>query len=130
MDGVPRYAVDFNALERSGRSTAFLARSRFCWQCQQLFDDLDDQGDDLKANMRRIAEDCSQKADYLLPGTPLTEAIFRLLLAANNRPLTLVEIQDRLSAAWANVIYMKDLSEELLTRLLESENEYAIGRVG
>ena len=123
------YAIDFVALEKTGRSTAFMVRGRLCWQCEQLLDELDEPVGDVRDHMKRIADDCSHKADYLLSGTPLTEAVFRLLLAGNNRPMTIREMQDQLSAAWANVIYMKDLSEELLTRLLESENDYMIGRV-
>ena len=125
----PAYAVDFQALEESGHSATFLVSSRLCWQCQQIFDERQGEEIDMKEYMARIADDCSHQADYLLPGTPLTEAVFRLLLAAKNRPMTIQEIQDQLSAAWANVIYMKDLSEELLTRLLETDNEYMIHRV-
>ena len=125
----PMYVVDFKALEESGHSATFLVSSRLCWQCQQMFDERQGEEIDVKEYMKRIADDCSHQADYLLPGTPLTEAVFRLLLAANNRPMTIQEIQDQLSAAWANVIYMKDLSEQLLTRLLDSDNEYMIRRV-
>lgn len=124
----PVYQVDFKALEKSGHSVPFLVNSRLCWQCQQIFDERRGEVIDLKEYMERIADDCSHQADYLLPGTPLVEAIFRLLLAGKNRPMTIREIQEQLSVAWANVIYMKDLSEELLTRLLESDNENMIGR--
>lgn len=124
----PVYAVDFKALEESGQSATFLVSRRLCWQSQQIFDERKGEEIDVKEYMERIADDCSHQADYLLPGTPLTEAVFRLLLAGKNRPMTIQEIQDQLSAAWANVIYMKDLSEELLARLLESDNEYMIGR--
>ncbi len=125
----PAYAIDFNALEGSGRSAEFIVRSRLCWQCQQLLEEMDEPESSVRDHMKRIADDCSQRADYLLPGTPLTEAVFRLLLAGGNRPMTIREIQDRLTGAWASVIYMKDLSEELLTRLLETQNEYMIRRV-
>ncbi len=124
-----KYAIDFKAMEADGRSAAFLVSSRCCWQCQQVIDEQPELSSDLKYLMAQIKSDCSQRADYLLPGTPLTEAIFRLLVATGNRPLTVQQISEQLSAAWASVIYMKDLSEELLVRLLETENDYMIRRV-
>ena len=121
-----KYAIDFKAIEAEGRSAAFLVASRCCWQCQQVIDEQPELSSDLKYLMSQIKSDCSLRADYLLPGTPLTEAIFRLLVATGNKPLTVQQIAEQLSAAWASVIYMKDLSEELLIRLLETENDYLI----
>ncbi len=121
-----KYAIDFKAIEAEGRSAAFLVASRCCWQCQQVIGEQPELSSDLKYLMSQIKSDCSQRADYLLPGTPLTEAIFRLLVATGNKPLTVQQISEQLSAAWASVIYMKDLSEELLIRLLEAENDYMI----
>jgi hypothetical protein len=54
--------------------------------------------------------------------------VFRLILAANNKPLSIRDIQDGLTEAWSSVIYMKDLSEDLLTRLLDRPNSYFIKR--
>lgn len=124
-----KYAIDFKAIEAEGRSAAFIVASRCCWQCQQVIDEQPELSSDLKYLMTQIKSDCSQRADYLLPGTPLTEAIFRLLLATGNKPLSVTQISEQLSAAWASVIYMKDLSEELLASLLDAENDYKIKAV-
>ncbi len=124
-----KYAVNFRALNAMARPPAFMVRSRCCWQCQQMLDEMPEEANDLKFLLKQIGNDCSQRHDYLLPGTTLTEAVFRLMLAMNNRPLTIAEIQEQLSAAWASVIYMKDLSEELLERLLNSQNDYMIEAV-
>ncbi len=51
------------------------------------------------------------------------------MIATGNKPLTIQEIADQLSTAWASIIYMKDLSEDLLSRLLDTENEYMIHAV-
>ena len=126
---VRKYAIDFKAMEAEGRSAPFLVAQRLCWQCQQVVDEQPELASDLKYLMAQIKSDCSQRADYLLPGTPLTEAIFRLLIATGNKPLTVTQISEQLSAAWASVIYMKDLSEELLLRLLDTENDYMIRAV-
>ncbi len=125
-----RYAIHMDAFEAAGLSFAFTVRNRRCWQCQQTLDDMETPIGDAAEHMREIASCCSGKPDYLLPGTPLTEAVFRLLLANGNQPLTAEEIRGGLSVAWASVLYMKDLSDDLLVRLVEGENMYAIGPVG
>jgi|AP95_1055475.scaffolds.fasta_scaffold92725_2 hypothetical protein len=128
--GPPRkYQVDFKAIEASGHSAAFMVQGRCCWQCQSVIDEQPELAGDIKYLMKQIAIDCSQRADYLLPGTPLTEAVFRLMIATGNKPMTIQEIADQLSTAWASIIYMKDLSEDLLSRLLDTDNEYMIGPV-
>lgn len=79
--------------------------------------------------MKQIATKCSREPAYLLPGTPVTEAVFRLMLASSNRPMTLAEIQGGLTQAWASVIYLKNLSDDVVRRMLEQRNEYYIGAV-
>ncbi len=122
-----RYAIDIKAFELAGRSFAFTVRNRRCWQCQRTLEEMEVVVGDAKEHMKQIATCCSAKPDYLLPGTPLTEAIFRLLLANGNKPMTSEEIREGLGAAWSSVLYMKDLSDELLVKLVEGENFYAIG---
>lgn len=122
----PRYAVDFDAMEASGKSAAYFVRSRICADGSTRAGISAGQVKDL---LKIIAADCSGKPDYIGAATPLSEAIFRIILAAGNRPLSIRDIQDGLTAAWAAVIYMKDLSPELLTRLLDGPNSYFIKRV-
>jgi|TARA_B110000263_G_scaffold232054_1_gene227818 hypothetical protein len=124
-----RYAIDVKAFGASGKSFAFTVRNRRCWQCQQVLDEMEVVIGDAKEHMKEIASCCSVKPDYLLPGTPLTEAVFRLLLANGNKRMTAEEIRDGLGTAWSSVLYMKDLSDELLIKLVESENSYSIARV-
>jgi len=126
---IHRYAVDVKAFDASGKSFAFTVRNRRCWQCQQMLDDMEVVIGDAKEHMREISSCCSTKPDYLLPGTPLTEAVFRLLLASGNKPMTAEEIRDGLGTAWSSVLYMKDLSDELLIKLVENDNSYSIGPI-
>lgn len=122
-----RFAIDFEAMEASGKSAAFFVRSRMCADAQKKADG--GNAKQLKDYLKLISAECAGKADYIGPSTPLSEAVFRLILAANNQPLSIRDIQDGLTEAWASVIYMKDLSEELLTRLLDGPNSYCIKRV-
>jgi len=120
----PRFAIDFDAMEASGRSAVFFVRSRICADGQKKAEG----AKQLKEYLKIISGECAGKPEFIGPSTPLSEAVFRLILAANNRPLSIRDIQDGLTEAWSSVIYMKDLSEELLTRLLDRPNTYFIKR--
>jgi hypothetical protein len=51
------------------------------------------------------------------------------MLASNNRAMTVPEIQGGLTQAWASVIYLKNLNDEVIRRLVDGPNEYMIGPV-
>jgi hypothetical protein len=122
---VKRFVVDFDAMEAAGKSPVHVIKSRMCAEAQKKADVGAKQ---LKDYLKLISTECTGKSDFIGPATPLSEAVFRLILKANNRPLSIREVQDGLTEAWASVIYMKDLSEELLTRLLDGPNSYFIKR--
>lgn len=128
------YAIDVKAFENSGRSFQYAVFSRLCGRghCSYCSD-----GKVSAVNMgtpsemmKAIGSDCSNEPDFLLPGTPITEAVFRIMLKRNNKPMTLEEVQSELTSAWASVIYLKNLSEDVLKRLLEGDDEYFIVPAG
>ena len=124
-----RYQIDVKAFEASGRSFALVVKSRRCTYCTECENRPQEEGPELRAAKEyvdQVADNCCHKPDFLLPGTPLTEAVFRLLLANRNRPMTLNEIEAGLAAAWTSAIYLKNLSGPVLERLLDNPNEYLI----
>lgn len=129
----PKYAVNARAFTASGKSFPYAIFTRMSERgMAQVGGSADTVPSPLgtpSEYMRVIASVCSKEPDYLLPGTPITEAVFRLLLANGNRPLTLQEIQERLATAWASVIYLKNLSDDVVLRMLDEPDEYFIGRV-
>ena len=50
------------------------------------------------------------------------------LAALVDAGIPLEEIQSGLTTAWASVIYLKNLSDEVLLRMLNQENDYFIKR--
>lgn len=126
----PKYQIDSKAFEASGRSFAFAVYSRLSPAGRAVVDDGGTPGGFGSASeyMEVITNICSKEPDFLLPGTPITEAVFKLLLANGNRAMTLDEIQSGLTTAWASVIYLKNLSDEILHRMLNRENDYFIAR--
>ena len=126
----PKYQIDTKAFESSGRSFAFAVYSRLSPAGKSVVDDGETPGGFGPASeyMKVMANICSKEPDFLLPGTPITEAVFKLLLANTNKAMTLDEIQSGLTTAWASVIYLKNLSDEILHRMLNRENDYFIKR--
>lgn len=76
-----------------------------------------------------IVASSSHDADYLLPDTPLKEAIFRIILANGNRPMDAFEISQILNERWAMSAYPRNLSPHIIDRLLESADNYCIAPV-
>ena len=126
----PKYQIDTKAFEASGRSFAFAVHSRLSPAGKSVVDDEGTPGGFGSASeyMKVMANICSKEPDFLLPGTPITEAVFKLLLANTNKAMTLDEIQSGLTTAWASVIYLKNLSDEILHRMLNGDNDYFIKR--
>ena len=126
----PKYQIDAKAFETSGRSFGFAVYSRLSTGGKAVVDDDKTPGGFGSATeyMKVMSNICSKEPDFLLPGTPITEAVFKLLLANTNKAMTLDEIQSGLTTAWASVIYLKNLSDEVLHRMLNQPNDYFIGR--
>ena len=125
-----KYHIDTKAFDATGRSFSYAAYSRLSTGGKAVVDDGEIAGGfGLAAGyMKVMGNVCANEPEFLLPGTPITEAVFRLLLANSNKAMTLVEIQSGLTAAWASVIYLKNLSDEVLRRMLDEENDYLIRR--
>ncbi len=131
-DPDPAFVIDVSTFERSGKSFPYALSSRICETCPGCEANAADE--DAKPPrtpselMKHIAQNCSQQPDYLLSSTPITEAVFRLLIANSNRPMKLSKIQSDLGSAWSSVIYLKNLSDTVVKRMLDQPNEYFIAR--
>ena len=125
-----KYQIDAKAFDATGRSFAYAVYSRLSTGGKAVVDDGETPaGFGTAAEyMKVMGNVCTNEPEFLLPGTPITEAVFRLLLANLNKAMTLAEIQSGLTDAWASVIYLKNLSDEVLRRMLEQENDYFIRR--
>ena len=131
-DPDPAYVIDVSTFERSGKSYPYALSSRICDTCSACELNVGEEAPKPLRTpselMKHIAQNCSQQPDYLLSSTPITEAVFRLLIANSNRPMKLSKIQSDLSSAWASVIYLKNLSDTVVKRMLDQPNEYFITR--
>ena len=122
-----RYFVDAKVAEERGRSLPLLLSSRRCYSCQQ--GDEEPGKGNVKEIVALIADHCGQASDYLPPDTPLKEAIFRTILAGRNKPVKAEEISQILTEQWAMSPFPRDLSPQVMVRLLDSAESYCIGQV-
>ena len=67
---------------------------------------------------------------FLEPKTPVKEALFRLFVYNNNKPLTVKQISKQLSELWEMSQFPRDISEEKLTDLLKNVSDYYIQPYG
>lgn len=121
----PRYFIDEGQAERLRRSLSLMVASRRCYTCQQG-DVEPPASSDVQPFIDRIAEHCALTSDYLLPDTPLKEAIFRVILAGGNKPMTAEEISEILSEKWAMTAYPRVVSSSVIGRLLDNSESYCI----
>ena len=133
VDPDAKYQVDIKAFEGSGRSFQYSVYTRMSErgmaQLGGTATEMPESFGTPSEIMKIVGSICSKEPDYLLPGTPISEAVYRLLIANGNRPMSLLDIQTGLASAWASVIYLKNLSDEVVQRMLDSQNEYFIRRV-
>jgi hypothetical protein len=125
---LPRYYVALELAEARRRSLASMIANRRCYTHQQGDDQDPLKATDAQPFIEQIAEHCSQTPDYLLPDMPLKEAIFRVILANANRPMTAEELSEMLSKQWAMTTYPRDISPGVIQRLLDSSQFYCIAQ--
>jgi hypothetical protein len=128
-----KYNIDIKGVEAAGRSFPYAVYTRMSERgMAQLGGTAVEPPRSLgtaSEMMKIVASICSKEPDYLLPGTPISEAVFRLLIANGNRAMSLLDVQAGLASAWESVIYLKNLSDDVVERMLDMPNEYFIRRV-
>ena len=123
-----RYVVDLGKDRARVRSAPYLIASRRCYVCSQA-DDSPSAKSNAREYIRTIVDHCRHTTDYLLPDTPLKEAIFRVILARGNKETTPEDVSKELSEQWSSSAYPRDVSPGLLNRLMDGSEFYCIVRV-
>ena len=123
------YFIDPNAAEALLRSLPVLVASRQCYVCRQGFEDDEIIGSDPQDFIQLISAHCANEQDFLLPDTPMKEAIFRVLLANGNEPMDARQIGAVLTDKWSTTPFPRSTSAEVIQRLLEHGAYYCIARI-
>jgi hypothetical protein len=109
-----------------GAALPLMIANRLGYMDRQALEEEPAVASDIAPYIDLIVTSSSNDADYLLPDTPLKEAIFRIILANGNRPMDAEEISQILSERWAMSAYPRSLSPHVINRLLENSANYCI----
>ena len=125
--GGASYWIDPARFEELKRSMEALLLTRRCADCLQAEVDLasapsaDDQ-------IAHIVECCGQTETFILPGMPLQEIVFRMILAGGNAPVPVGQLHQQLTGQWATPGNLMNVSLDGLRRVLESDDYYGFRR--
>ena len=110
----------------NGAALPLMIVNRLGYMDRQTLEEEPTADSDVAPYIDLIVASSSNDADYLLPDTPLKEALFRIILANGNRPMDAEEISGILSERWAMSAYPRNLSPHVINRLLENGANYCI----
>jgi len=110
----------------NGAALPLMIANRLGYMDRQALEEEPTANSDIAPYIDLIVNSSSNDADYLLPDTPLKEALFRIILANGNRPMDAEEISGILNERWAMSAYPRSLSPHVINRLLENSANYCI----
>ncbi len=125
----PEYVVDIEQADFHGRALGMLIAGRRCYESRQADPEVPTTTRAIKKVIKRIADHCNETSDYLLPDTPLKEAVFRVMLSGGNKPVTPERVSQVLTERWAMTPYPRDISAPVIQKLMDSSESYCIVRL-
>ena len=122
-----QWFIDLDWYQQNQRSFTTATRCSLCPDCLRRLEAKDGEisADEL---LSAINSCCSTVPEYITPRLALMESVFRIILANGNRPLSLEELGRQLNERRGGGAY--HASEEMLSRLLESDCYYGLCRAG
>jgi len=133
--GLEKYQINVEEFADSNLSFNFLVIEKFFDDPSKKKELLGKSVDDIYNEISNIKNDSEESNEdyllkkYVLPGTSLIEAVFRILILNKNNPMTISEMEENLKKAWATVIYLKSYTNETISSMLNVTNEYFISQV-
>lgn len=127
FEGGPSYWIDPARLEELRRSMEVLLATRRCSTCLEEEPDIaspppaDEQ-------IAHILECCAEDESFIRPGMPVQEILFRMILAAGNKPVPVGQLHHQLTEQWATPGNLMNVSVEGLSRVLENDDYYGFRR--
>jgi hypothetical protein len=103
-----RFHIDFSWWERQNKDIRVFMRDVLCAECRETVGSLSDtkmmdlidpetaEVTKVDAIWESISACCSVKPDYITADTPILDGIFRTFLANGNKPLSILELYERL----------------------------------
>ena len=117
------YVIDAEDVEKKGRSFDALLLVRRCSSCKKEIGGFGS-GQHQKDQIKKIEKCCSEAEDFLQPGMPLQEIVFRLLLKGGNRPTAISELHYALTEDLAKPTHPMNITVQALRNILEKDHYY------
>ena len=125
-ESYPMFVISEEQAARIGAALPLMIAGRLGYMDRQALEEEPTPDSDIQPYIDLIVASSSHDADYLLPDTPLKEALFRLILANGNQPMTADQISETLTQRWAMSAYPRNLSPHVINRILENSANYCI----
>lgn len=122
-----KFIISEEHAAKIGAALPLMIANRLGYMDRQALEEEPTSESDIAPYIDLIVASSSHDADYLLPDTPLKEAVFRIILAKGNEPMSAQQISEILNERWAMSAYPRNLSVEVIARLLENSANYCIG---
>ena len=122
----PKYYIDESWFERVGRSLQHLIESR-------VTEPGDIQDKSAKRRRKKAAvsmADLAQIEGFVNPELPLLEAIFRLLLVHENKPMDVEQLSQELAERGIGIRDARPVDPETLIRVLSNDDYYGLAQLG
>ena len=118
-----QWTIDLNWLKTNKRSFSILAGDKLCAKCRKKLKA--DTGEVKPADLLKAVQSCcSKNNDFITPGLPFHESIFRVFLANGNKPMTLEELGQQLVQRRGADTYRTTVA--FLSRLMQNDDYYGI----
>ena len=133
--GLEKYQINIEKFADSNLSFNFLVIEKFFNNNKQKKELMNMSTDQIYDEIAKIQNDTDDSQEdfllkkFVLPGTSLIEAVFRILILNHNNPMSISEMEKSLKKAWATVIYLKSYTNETISTMLNVSNEYFISQV-
>ena len=118
-----KWTIDLKWLENNKRDFSILARDTLCAKCRKK---LKSDTTELKPSdiLKAVQSCCSKADDFITPGLPFQESIFRVFLANGNKPLTLEELGEQMNKRRGTDTHRNSVA--FLARILQNDDYYGI----
>ena len=129
VDEGPSYTIDLEWWSTNPRSFDVITASRFCATHQQERTSAAAKGAKRKAEkspFQIIKTCCSRKPEFFHPNMSVMEAVFRILLANENKAMTAKGISERLVELGLDLNGLRDVSPRVIERLIQSDRFYGL----
>ena len=125
---MPEYVVDEGKLAAHSRSLSVMLLSRRCPECEEKAGAKGGAGPTIQQQIRQISSHCAKQEGFISPEMPMQEIIFRHILSAGNKPVSLEKLFHVVTQDFFSPLNSRNISMLALSKVLDSDVYYGFTR--